>query len=305
MTAQHFGIATLRSGDGKRFPALSLHDGFWPLYTDDQPRRYPDLKALLAAWPAAWPWLQGLAATCRSHPEFSARLIAPQQARVEVPIQYPNKLIAVGANYRDHLREVGRPAEKWPTLPFFFKPPSTTMVGPGRTVRKPKTTRQLDWEIELAVVIGARLSDVDLDTARAGIAGFTIGIDLSCRDLARAGGALGLDLARGKAQDTMAPTGPVIVPAAFIPDPHRLNLRLYVNGEIKQNGSTADMLFRVEEIVSLVSRFVTLEPGDVVFTGTPAGTGIASGSYLEVGDRIKAEIQGIGALEVEIADATT
>jgi 2-keto-4-pentenoate hydratase/2-oxohepta-3-ene-1,7-dioic acid hydratase in catechol pathway len=297
---RHFGLSTLRTGAGGSLAALALDKGFWPLHDGDLPCRPLDVKNILAHWRAVFPLLEQIAATYRVRPDYSARFISQRDALIDVPIRFPNKLIAVGANYKDHLVEAGRSPEKWPTLPFFFKPPSTTMVGPGKTVRKPKTTQQFDWEVELAVIIGETLREVDLATAKAGIAGYTVGIDLSCRDLTRAGGALGMDLARGKAQDTMAPVGPAIIPAAFVPSPQSLGLRLYVNGTMRQDGSTSNMLYSIEEQLSVISQFVTLEPGDVIFTGTPAGTGMASGRYLNEGDQLRAEIEGVGCLEVQV-----
>jgi 2-keto-4-pentenoate hydratase/2-oxohepta-3-ene-1,7-dioic acid hydratase in catechol pathway len=189
-------------------------------------------------------------------------------------------------------------------MPFFFKPPTTTMVGPGRTVVVPTDTSQFDWEIELAVVIGRRLSHATEAEARRAIAGYSVGLDLSARDLTTPPDSpIQVDLARGKCQDTMSPMGPHIRPAAFVPDPQSLRLRLSVNGVVRQDASTSEMLYSIEEQISIISRFVTLEPGDVVFTGSPAGSAKAHGvAFLKAGDEIAAEIEGVGLLEVAVRE---
>ena len=147
------------------------------------------------------------------------------------------------------------------------------------------------------------LTDGDLESAKLAIAGYSVGIDLTCRDLLDRNAPAGVDLVRAKAQDNMAPLGPVLVPAAFVGDPHHLGLRLYVNDEIKQDGNTSDMLYSVYEQVANISRLVTLEPGDVVFTGSCAGSGASIGQFLKPGDRIRAEIDRVGRLEVGIGKA--
>ena len=289
-----FGLATVTTWHGE-VAALAFDDGYWPLSAAEG----VSVKAILGEWAETFPRLQRIAEACRADPDFDQRFIPKGQAKLETPIKYPNKLFAVGANYADHLAEMGMAPKKWDDLPFFMKPPTTAMVGPGKTVILPKTTKQFDWEVELAVVIGTRMKDVDEATARAGIAGYSIGLDLSCRDIMR-DKILGFDVIRGKGHDTMGPVGPIMVPAAFINDPGNLRLRLSVNGNLKQDGTTSDMLYGIEEQISTISRYVTLEPGDVLMTGTPAGCGSKTGEFLAVGDKISAEIDQIGCLEVEV-----
>ena len=285
-----FALATLNH-QGEEVAALALEGGYLPL-----PRT--TVKGLLDDWGTAFARLQSLAEGASA-----GDLVAREAAHLLTPVKFPNKLIAVGANYKDHLEEMGMSPQKWPTLPFFFKAPTTAMVGPGKTVILPKTTRQFDWEIELAVVVGRRLKDAGEAEALAGIAGYAVGLDLSCRDLIKVDTPLAVVLVRGKAQDTMSPVGPVLVPAAFVADPHRLGLRLSVNGVLKQNGNTADMLYSVPEQLGTISRYVTLEPGDVILTGSPAGSGASTGQFLKAGDRISAEIDQLGVLEVEVVGA--
>jgi 2-keto-4-pentenoate hydratase/2-oxohepta-3-ene-1,7-dioic acid hydratase in catechol pathway len=189
---------------------------------------------------------------------------------------------------------------------FFLKPPTTSLVGCGKTVRYPVQSSKLDWEIELAVVMGTKLRRVSEEEAVQGIAAYAVGLDLSTRDWQmNPRHPWKFDLFTGKAFDDSCPLGPKLVPARFV-DPQNLQLRLLVNGVVKQDANTKDMIWSVAEQVSLLSEHVTLEPGDVLLTGTPAGVGLASDTYLRVGDRIEAEIDGLGKLEVEIIpDAPT
>lgn len=217
------------------------------------------------------------------------------------PIIYPAKVLAVGANYTGHLAEMGLPVEKWTPMPFFTRPPTTTVVGPGETVIIPESTQQFDWECELAVVVGARLRHASIEEAAAGIAGYTIGLDMTCRDLIVAGRGLGTDLMRGKAQDTMAPIGPHVVPAEFAGNIDEKRITLDVNGKRMMDASTSEMIYKCDELLSIMSQNVTLEPGDIVFTGSPAGTAGAHGDcWLKPGDRIRAEIEDIGILDIVI-----
>jgi 2-keto-4-pentenoate hydratase/2-oxohepta-3-ene-1,7-dioic acid hydratase in catechol pathway len=296
-----FSLANLRTADGDR-AAIALPHGYFRL--DRLESRFAmSLLDVVKQWGTAYPAIADEAMRCETIESSSTAYVSKDEAELATPIRFPNKLICVGAVYRDHLREMNMPAERWPKMPMFLRPPTTSIVGPGGTVAVPPGTAQFDWEIELAVVMGARLTDANLDSAQAAIAGYTVGLDLTCRDLVDSGTAVGADLVRAKAQDGMAPVGPVLVPAAFVGDPQQLSLRLHVNGEIKQDGNTSDMLYSVYEQVATISRFITLEPGDIIFTGSCAGSGASIGQFLKPGDRIRAEIEKVGCLEVEIAEA--
>ncbi|MCA3179138.1 MAG: fumarylacetoacetate hydrolase family protein [Burkholderiales bacterium] len=182
---------------------------------------------------------------------------------------------------------------------FFLKPPTTTLVGCG-PVRFPVQSSKFDWEIELAVIFGRRMRRVSQAEALAGVAGYAVGIDLSARDWQmNPRHPWKFDLFTGKAFDDACPLGPKIVPARFV-DTRDLRLTLTVNGETKQDASSSDMIWSVAEQASMLSEFVTIEPGDVLLTGTPAGVGMASGTYLEVGDRIEASITGLGTMRVVV-----
>jgi 2-keto-4-pentenoate hydratase/2-oxohepta-3-ene-1,7-dioic acid hydratase in catechol pathway len=165
----------------------------------------------------------------------------------------------------------------------------------------PLDTKCLDWEIELAAVIGRTARAVSEKDALAAIGAYTVAIDVSARDLNRVPESFfKLDWVAGKANDTCCPMGPVVVPAAFLKDPQDLPLLLKVNGETKQNARTSGMIFSIAEQIAKLSRIMTLDPGDVVLTGTPAGVGAPKGTFLKVGDKIDATIEGIGTLSVEI-----
>lgn len=225
------------------------------------------------------------------------------EVRVLTPLQFPGKVLCAGANYYDHLQEMGvqdlrKEAQR---LFFFFKPPRNALVGPGKTVRHPARSKMFDWEIELAAVIGRTAKDLTPENALDCVAGYTVGIDLSARDLNQAPDTFyKLDWVAGKAQDTCCPLGPRIVPAALLGDPHDLALELKVNGATKQSARTSGMIFDIREQLALLSSIMTLDPGDVLLTGTPAGVGFPKRTFLKPGDRITATIERIGTLEVEI-----
>ncbi len=202
--------------------------------------------------------------------------------RILTPLQYPGKVLCAGANYYDHLAEMGvkdlrKEAQR---LFFFFKPPRNALVGPGRTVRYPARSQMFDWEIELAAVIGRTAKDLSPDDALGCVAGYSVGIDLSARDLNQAPETFyKFDWVAGKAQDTCCPLGPRIVPAALVGDAQNLALELKVNGETKQNARTSGMIFDIREQLVLLSSIMTLDPGDVLLTGTPAGVGFPQRTF--------------------------
>jgi 2-keto-4-pentenoate hydratase/2-oxohepta-3-ene-1,7-dioic acid hydratase in catechol pathway len=245
-----------------------------------------------------WDWALEALDTAEFRPED-----AVPAARRLAPLLYPGKILCAGANYYKHLAEMGMPGAKKEDqrLFFFFKPPRNAVVGEGDTVRMPIGTQAFDWEIELAAVIGRRARNVEPADALAHVAAYTIGIDFSARDHNRAPETFyKLDWVAGKANDTCCPLGPRLVPARALLEPQATGLRLSVNGEIKQDDTTADMIFSIAEQISIASRIMTLDPGDVLLTGTPAGVGAPVRTFLKVGDQVDAEIDGIGKLSVRI-----
>jgi 2-keto-4-pentenoate hydratase/2-oxohepta-3-ene-1,7-dioic acid hydratase in catechol pathway len=311
---QAFALATIDRG-GKPEAAIRVGDGIWPLASASQAAgtgELPaDLMAVVAGWQASRPRLHALAEACAAG-RAGKRAAPAAAAKYLAPLLYPRKVIGVGANYADHVEKAvlilermgiqrGTGRHKRPT--FFLKPASTAVVGPGETVRIPVDCKQFDYEIELAVVFGLRARNVSEGEAMATVAAYTIGLDMSARDLHFIPESLfKFDAFAGKAHDSGAPLGPVLVPAEFVSDPQSLRMTLEVNGETRQDGTTADMVHKLPRLISEVSKIVTLEPGDVMLTGTPSGTGFETGRFLGRGDRIRASIQELGTLEVTVVD---
>ncbi|MCB1745028.1 MAG: fumarylacetoacetate hydrolase family protein, partial [Gammaproteobacteria bacterium] len=180
------------------------------------------------------------------------------------------------------------------------------VVGEGATVHMPLDTRAFDWEIELAAVIGKRARAVSVERALEHVAGYTVAVDFSARDLNQAPDTFyKLDWVAGKAQESCCPTGPRFVPAAAFADPQAIGLRLAVNGVTKQDDTTADMIFPLAEQIAILSRIMALDPGDMLLTGTPAGVGAPKKTFLSDGDVVASEIDGIGRLEVTVQPSRT
>jgi 2-keto-4-pentenoate hydratase/2-oxohepta-3-ene-1,7-dioic acid hydratase in catechol pathway len=201
----------------------------------------------------------------------------------------PSKIICVGRNYVAHAKELGNEVPKQPML--FFKPPSA-LIGPGESINLPPESRQVEFESEIGVVIGTRMRNADQDEAERGIDGFTCVNDVTARDLQKTDGQWG----RAKGFDTFCPVGPA-VPADGI-DPTALEIVCRVNGEVRQRGNAADMVFSIPALVSYISGIMTLEPGDLIATGTPAGVG-----PLVDGDIVEVEIPGVGVLSNPVRSA--
>jgi len=259
----------------------------------------PGMRSLLDLF-ADWPRAE--AAISHAALQLDERDRVPEGRRL-APLLYPGKVLCAGANYFDHLAEMGMPGarKEEQRLFFFFKPPRNAVVGEGATVHMPIGTKAFDWEIELAAVIGQRARNVPVETALDHVAGYTVAIDFSARDHNRAPETFyKFDWVAGKANDTCCPLGPRMVPASAIPDPQDLGLRLSVNNVVKQDGHSSTMIFTVAEQIATASRIMTLDPGDVLLTGTPAGVGAPQGTFLNIGDAVEAEIDGIGRLAVTI-----
>jgi 2,4-diketo-3-deoxy-L-fuconate hydrolase len=207
-----------------------------------------------------------------------------------LPIERPGKIICVGLNYRDHAEEQGA---ELPAAPLLFAKWPNALIGPGDPIVIPPAVTKCDYEAELGVVIGARVSRVTKENAREVVRGYVCANDVSARDLQFGDG----QWTRGKSVDTFCPVGP-LVPAADVPDPHALRIRAIVSGEVLQDSTTANIIFGVEEIISYASQTVTLEPGDLILTGTPAGVGVFRNPerLLQPGDEVRIEIEGIGSL---------
>jgi len=216
---------------------------------------------------------------------------------MSLPIAVPSKIICVGLNYRDHAAESGMAI---PERPLIFSKWPNTLIGPGDAIVLPTLSDQVDYEAELGVVIGTRAAKVAVADALAHVKGYCCANDVSARDVQLGDG----QWARGKSLDTFCPVGP-LVPASQVPDPQQLRIRAVLNGETMQDASTADMIFSVAEIVSFISQGITLEPGDLILTGTPPGVGFARKPpiFLRDGDEITVEIDGIGSLSNPVRSA--
>ena len=297
-----FALSTIRNGSSSPEAAITMEGNHYVLSKVDGQTfsKQLSVKHILEDWPATKSLLQALADKIS---EDSAGFSHARNDKVvlETPLRFPNKLLAVGANYASHLKEMGLPTEKWEPMPFFSCPPTTSLVGPGETVKYPTGTSQFDWECELVVVVGSKLRNASTEEASTAIAGYTVGLDLSCRDLLAPGQGGLIDLMRGKAQESMKPCGPSFVPKEFVKFDQGLSVKLAVNGQQMIDGTTADMVWKPEECLVEISKVITIEPGDIVFTGTPAGSAKSHGNrWLRVGDRISAEIESVGTLDVEV-----
>jgi 2-keto-4-pentenoate hydratase/2-oxohepta-3-ene-1,7-dioic acid hydratase in catechol pathway len=214
--------------------------------------------------------------------------LVPGKPRLGVPYSGISKIVAIGLNYRDHAAEAKMAA---PTEPVMFMKATTCINGPSDPLIKPRDSSKMDWEVELGLVIGREARYVSEADALKYVAGYCVFNDVSERhfQLERGG-----SWDKGKGCDTFGPIGPWLVTADEVPDPQNLRLWLDVNGQRMQDGTTADMIFSCAEIVSYVSRFMTLLPGDLIATGTPPGVGMARGIFLNVGDEIRLGIDGLG-----------
>ena len=217
--------------------------------------------------------------------------------RLGPPIARPSKIVCIGLNFRDHAAESGMDLPREPVI--FFKA-TTSLAGPNDDVVIPRNGTKVDWEVELAVVIGRRAAYVPLERAMEHVAGYALHNDYSERSFQLERGG---QWVKGKSADTFAPLGPFLATPDEIPDPHRLGMWLNVNGETRQKGTTADMIFGVAALVSYVSEFMTLLPGDVISTGTPAGVGLGmkpAPVYLKAGDVVELGIDGLGQSKQKI-----
>lgn len=218
-------------------------------------------------------------------------LVRSQDAYWFAPVPRPGKLICIGLNYRDHAAESKMPI---PERPVIFSKFPTCVIGPGEPVILPATSQQVDYEAELAVVIGRRAKNVSASRAIDYVLGYTAFNDVSARDFQFADG----QWQRGKSCDTFAPMGQTIVTTDTIPDPHGLSIKLTLNGKTMQDSNTDQLIFGIPELIEFISQSITLEPGDIIATGTPPGVGFARKPpvFLQPGDVMEVNIEGVGGL---------
>jgi 2-keto-4-pentenoate hydratase/2-oxohepta-3-ene-1,7-dioic acid hydratase in catechol pathway len=243
----------------------------------------PSIFDVLSAGTVARPGIENWIASNAGYPLKSVKLLAP--------IPRPPKLICVGLNYRDHALESKMEIPKVPTI--FSKFPSA-VIAPGESIVLPKNSTQPDYEAEFAFVIGKGGRHIPAESWQQHVFGYTIMNDVSARDFQMAT----TQWLMGKTFDTFAPMGPYIVSADEIPDPHALDIGLTINGEVLQRSNTRELIFKIPELIAFLSSVFTLEPGDVVSTGTPAGVGVARKPqrFLRPGDDVVVSVQGLGEL---------
>jgi 2-keto-4-pentenoate hydratase/2-oxohepta-3-ene-1,7-dioic acid hydratase in catechol pathway len=305
-----YKLVTYQAKEGPRAGIVIGDDVFDAAKITGKPA-YATVAGILADWTKADRALRnaaGGAATVRGKklPLAKTKLLAP--------LPQPSTIFCAGANYQDHAaamaKKQGMPEPADPheagLKPWHFIKAARTVADPGATVKAAHYSKQLDWEIELAAVIGRPAKDVPLDKALSYVAGYTVANDLSARDRGRRPGIedtsfFKMDWSKHKSFDGSCPLGPWIVPAGEIADPQNLNMKLWVNDALKQDSNSSKMLFSLAEQIEQLSINMTLVPGDLILTGTPAGTGAESGEFLKSGDVVKVWIEGIGEFSNKIA----
>lgn len=306
MTTPAFALASYRT-KGETKTAVVMGDRMYDLRDLAKAARVTGFQAawgaggiaaMLADWKTASPWLKSLAKAAPA--AVDAKKVKPvgvAPAKCLAPYR-PQRIFCAAANYADHASEMASAlAAKAESQPYHFLKLQNTVIGNGDAVHCPPECKKLDWEVELAAVIGRRARRVSVAKARDYIAGYTVVNDVSARDLnSRTDYPFKHDWFRGKAHDTFAPFGPVIVPAWLIKDPYQIRIQLKVNGETKQDSLAGGMIWNIEEQIAYLSNIVTLEPGDVIATGTPAGVGMGKGTFLNHGDVMETSAEGIGVL---------
>jgi 2,4-didehydro-3-deoxy-L-rhamnonate hydrolase len=289
-----FALATYRTGAKGEAPAAVLDNKLY-----DAREALPNgLAGALADWPRAQAAVRKLAEEAR---DGKLPALREDLGALAAPLR-PTRIFCAAANYIEHAKEMGTVlASKATSKPYMFLKLQDTIVGPGEDVIKPPETAKLDWEVELAVVIGKQARRIGVEQALDYVAGYSVLNDISARDLnKRTDYPFQFDWFQGKSWDTFAPFGPWIVPAWLVKDPQAMNLSLKVNGKVMQDSSTASMIWTVREQVSYLSQILTLRPGDVIATGTPTGVGAAHGIFLKDGDQVEATVEGIGTLSNRI-----
>ncbi len=304
-----YKLVTYQSVDGPRAGIVVGETVFDAAELSSQPS-YASVLGILNDWPRADDAL-------RAAVDKAARNIKGmplQQTRLRAPVLWPSAIYCAGANYSDHAAEMARRANRPPEpdpkslglKPWHFIKASRSLTDPGATIPASHYTQKLDWEAELAAVIGKPAKNVSVEKALNYVAGYTAANDLSARDLSRRPhiadtSAFKSDWIGQKSFDGSCPLGPWIVPAHDIPDAQNLAIKLWVNDVIKQDSNTGKMIYSIAEQIAHLSTGMTLHPGDVILTGTPAGVGSARNEYLQPGDVVKIEIERIGTLANTIA----
>ena len=301
-----YKLATYQSADGPR-AGLVIDDKVFDAAKLTGKPAYATVLGILNDWGKAQGVLKAAAAkTGKNKPIAKAKLLAP--------VQYPSAIFCAGANYQDHAAEMARAHDRPPPVDphtlglesWHFIKASRAIANPGQTVKISTYSKKMDWEVELAAVIGKAAKNVPMNKALSYVAGYTIANDLSARDRGHrphipADSPFKADWVAHKSFDGSCPLGPWIVPASDIKDPQNLGIKLWVNGVLKQDSNTSQMIFNLAEQIAHLSSRLTLHPGDLILTGTPAGVGAGRGEFLKAGDVVKLWIERIGEISNKMA----
>jgi 2-keto-4-pentenoate hydratase/2-oxohepta-3-ene-1,7-dioic acid hydratase in catechol pathway len=305
-----YKLATYKSSDGPR-AGLVIGDQVFDAAKLTGKPAYATVLGILADWKRAESVLKKAAAGAA---KSRAKRLPLKKTKLLAPVQYPSTIYCAGANYADHAaamaaREGGPPPadpHEQGLKPWHFIKAARTIADPGATVKMTGYAESMDWEIELAAVIGRPAKDVSIEKALDYVAGYTVSNDLSARDRGRRPpvpptSPFKMDWTKHKTFEGSCPLGPWLIPASDIEDPQNLGLKLWVNGELKQDSNTGKMIFTLAEQIAQLSENMTLHPGDLILTGTPSGTGAESGTFLKAGDTVKLWIENIGEIENRMA----
>lgn len=266
---------------------VDLGDGESIVNLTDASDKFPDnMVAFLKGGP-------DLLSEAKKCAERRTNIVSRKQIKLLSPITKPEKVICVGLNYKDHCEEQNTPI---PEEPLIFSKFPSSIIGDGDSIVIPKISNAVDWEVELAVIIGKTGKHIQADNAMDYVAGYTVAHDVSARDWQMQRN--GKQWLLGKTFDTFCPLGPALVTKDSIPNPHKLGLKCLLNNYTMQDSCTDQLVFKIDECIEWISQFVTLQPGDVILTGTPPGVGVFRNPpvYLQPGDTVTCEVEGIGSI---------
>jgi len=308
-----FKLATIqRQRDGEAassdVAALVIEDRLYPLdeLAPDRAELQTGLFGLLQSWDAVYPTLASLAESIR--PGQGGYAADDPSVRVLTPVRYPRAVFCTVFNYYDFAAEAGvTPPDKSVARPYVCIKLPHTVIGPNETIVVPAHSRQADWEVELGAVIGRPCHEVFVKDALEYVAGYTIVNDISARDVITRPDwpNFASDWLVSKNFDTATPIGPYLLPREFLPDPQNVRLKLTRNGEVQQDGNTSSMIFSLAEQIAFISSVMTLQPGDIIATGTPAGVGWKRGLGLVANDHLMLEIPEIGVMHNRVVGPLT
>ncbi|HKT53450.1 MAG TPA: fumarylacetoacetate hydrolase family protein [Caulobacteraceae bacterium] len=327
-----FGLVTYSVAGGAQSAGLAIDGRIIALsaLANTDPEGSPFLNGsvydIVQHWDRAWPLIEKAAAVFRASTALQSVSVAEDAVRLHAPITSPRAIYCAGGNYRKHVIDIvsqrfvpkgqehlsneevrARAAAEVDARaregePFFFNKNIPSLVGPYDDLFAPALATQMDWELELGVVIGRSAWCVSVEDALDHVAGYVVAHDVSTRDRMFRDGAVGADFLQAKGLPTFFPLGPYLTPKAHVPDPQALRIVLKLNGEAKQDESTADMIFGVAKLISYLSKWVKINPGDIIATGSPAGNGTYYNRYLKPGDVIEGAITGLGTQRNRIVE---